>query len=137
IAGLASRARRSGAGKAGLETSPLAVRPEHAVRCDLPHQSMPAACCAAPGSTCAVMGSVTFLDFPLIDVKCLPVEPSGFALDESWRAMAATYTCTALRRATGMLFVAGALAFAAAATVLSATFDWPDILREPAGVVLP
>ncbi len=37
--------------------------------------------------------------------------------------MAATYTCTALRRATGMLFVVGALAFAAAATVLSATFD--------------
>jgi Domain of unknown function (DUF4386) len=83
------------------------------------------------------MGSVTFLDFPLIGVKCLSVEPNGFALDESWRAMAATYTCTALRRATGMLFVAGALAFAAAATVLSSTFDWPDILREPAGVVLP
>ena len=35
------------------------------------------------------------------------------------------------------LFVVGALAFAAAATVLSATFDWPDILREPASVVLP
>ena len=31
----------------------------------------------------------------------------------------------------------GAVAFAAAATVLSSTFDWPDILREPAGVVLP
>ena len=29
------------------------------------------------------------------------------------------------------------LAFAAAATVLSSTFDWPDILREPADVVLP
>jgi hypothetical protein len=41
------------------------------------------------------------------------------------------------RRTTGGLFVAGALAFAAAATVLSSTFDWPDILREPAGVVLP
>ena len=51
--------------------------------------------------------------------------------------MAATYTCTALRRATGMLFVLSALAFAAAATVLSSTFDWPDVLREPAGVVLP
>ena len=79
---------------------------------------MPAADCTAPRSTCAVMGSVTFLDFPLIGVKCLSVEPNGFALDERWRAMAATYTCTALRRATGMLFVAGALAFAAAATVL-------------------
>src|SRR4051794_41773019 len=43
----------------------------------------------------------------------------------------------ALRRTTGGLFVAGALAFGAAATVLSSTFDWPDILREPAAVVLP
>jgi len=42
-----------------------------------------------------------------------------------------------LRRTTGGLFVVGALAFATAATVLSSTFDWPDILREPAGVVLP
>lgn len=36
-----------------------------------------------------------------------------------------------------MLFIVGALAFAAAATVLSSTFEWPDILREPADVVLP
>jgi hypothetical protein len=43
----------------------------------------------------------------------------------------------ALHRATGALFVAGALAFAAAATVLSSTFNWPDVLREPADVVLP
>ncbi len=42
-----------------------------------------------------------------------------------------------LRRTTGGLFVAGALAFAGAATVLSSTFEWPDILREPAEVVLP
>ncbi|MGM0930581.1 MAG: DUF4386 domain-containing protein [Actinomycetota bacterium] len=42
-----------------------------------------------------------------------------------------------LQRATGALFVVSALAFAAAATILSVTFDWPDILREPAGVVLP
>jgi hypothetical protein len=42
-----------------------------------------------------------------------------------------------LRRATGLLFTVGALSFGAAATVLSATFDWPDILREPADVVLP
>lgn len=42
-----------------------------------------------------------------------------------------------LRRTTGALFVVGAAAFAAAATVLSATFDWPDILREPPDVVLP
>jgi hypothetical protein len=41
-----------------------------------------------------------------------------------------------LRRVTGALFLIGALAFAGAATVLSATFDWPDILREPADVVL-
>jgi hypothetical protein len=42
-----------------------------------------------------------------------------------------------LRRTTGGLFVAGALAFAGAATVLSSTFEWPDILREPVDVVLP
>ncbi len=38
---------------------------------------------------------------------------------------------------TGALFVVGAVAFAVAATLLSSAFDWPDILREPAGVVLP
>jgi hypothetical protein len=42
-----------------------------------------------------------------------------------------------LRRTTGGLFVAGALAFAGAATVLSSTFEWPDVLRQPADVVLP
>ena len=38
---------------------------------------------------------------------------------------------------TGWLLVVGAVAFAVAATVLSSTFDWPDILREPPEVVLP
>jgi hypothetical protein len=42
-----------------------------------------------------------------------------------------------LRRVTGALFAFGAVTFGAAATVLSSTFDWPDILREPASVVLP
>src|SRR3954466_4884334 len=42
-----------------------------------------------------------------------------------------------LRRVTGLLFGLGTAAFAVAATVLSSTFDWPDILREPADVVLP
>ncbi len=51
--------------------------------------------------------------------------------------MTSTSTSHGLRRTTGGLFVVGAIAFAAAATVLSSTFDWPDILREPAGVVLP
>ena len=37
----------------------------------------------------------------------------------------------------GSVRTAAAVAFAAAASVLSATFDWPDILREPASVVLP
>jgi len=45
-------------------------------------------------------------------------------------------TSLALRRITGTLFLIGALAFATAATILSATFNWPDILREPADVVL-
>jgi hypothetical protein len=52
-------------------------------------------------------------------------------------AMTTAMTDHGLRRTTGGLFVAGALAFAGAATVLSSTFDWPDILREPADVVLP
>jgi len=42
-----------------------------------------------------------------------------------------------LRRVTGGLFAAGAVTFGVAATVLSSTFNWPDILREPASVVLP
>jgi Domain of unknown function (DUF4386) len=42
-----------------------------------------------------------------------------------------------LRRAAGWMFVAGAVAFAVAATILSSTFEWPDILREPPEVVLP
>ena len=50
--------------------------------------------------------------------------------------MTTTTVSTSLRRTTGGLLVLGALAFAVAATVLSSTFDWPDILREPAGVVL-
>jgi hypothetical protein len=41
-----------------------------------------------------------------------------------------------LRRIAGALFLISALTFATAATILSATFDWPDILREPADVVL-
>jgi hypothetical protein len=46
-------------------------------------------------------------------------------------------TSPRLRRVTGGLLLLGALAFATAATVLSGAFDWPDILREPPGVVLP
>jgi hypothetical protein len=42
-----------------------------------------------------------------------------------------------LGRITGSLFLTGSVAFAIAATVLSSTFDWPDVLREPAEVVLP
>jgi hypothetical protein len=42
-----------------------------------------------------------------------------------------------LRRTTGALFAIGAIAFGTAASVLSATFDWPDILRESPDVVLP
>src|SRR3954452_6297691 len=87
--------------------------------------------------TGAVIGSVTFLDFSSISVQRLYGVQEMFAHDESWRTMAATTTGTGLARATGALFVVGAVAFAAAATVLSSTFDWPDILREPAAVVLP
>jgi hypothetical protein len=52
-----------------------------------------------------------------------------------------TMTTTAdgdgLRRVTGWLLVIGAVTFAIAATILSSTFNWPDILREPPQVVLP
>ncbi|WP_426228282.1 DUF4386 domain-containing protein [Pseudarthrobacter sp. DSP2-3-2b1] len=41
------------------------------------------------------------------------------------------------RIVTGGMFTVSALAFAAAATALSVMFDWPDVLREPADVVLP
>ena len=51
--------------------------------------------------------------------------------------MTAPSVSNGLRRTTGALLLGGALAFAAAATALSSTFDWPDILREPAAVVLP
>jgi hypothetical protein len=42
-----------------------------------------------------------------------------------------------LRRTTGALLLAGAVTFTVAATLLSSAFEWPDILREPASVVLP
>jgi hypothetical protein len=48
-----------------------------------------------------------------------------------------TGTSAGLRRTTGALFLVGAVTFAGAATVLSSTFNWPDILREPGSVVLP
>jgi hypothetical protein len=46
-------------------------------------------------------------------------------------------TVAGTRRITGALFIVGTAAFGVAATVLSMTFDWPDILRQPANVVLP
>jgi hypothetical protein len=51
--------------------------------------------------------------------------------------MTAVSASPGLRRTTGCLFIGGAVTFATAATVLSSTFEWPDVLREPAGVVLP
>lgn len=52
-------------------------------------------------------------------------------------AFPAAAASASVRRTAGGLFLVGAVAFAAAATVLSSTFSWPDVLREPAGVVLP
>jgi hypothetical protein len=51
--------------------------------------------------------------------------------------MTTTSDGAGLRRVTGWLLVIGAVTFAVAATVLSSTFNWPDILREPPQVVLP
>ena len=42
-----------------------------------------------------------------------------------------------MRRTVGVLLLISTVAFTAAASVLSSTFDWPDILREPASTVLP
>src|SRR4028118_798527 len=87
--------------------------------------------------------------YPL-DVSAHMVEPSLYAVQilyvvqvctssrrHSGSVMTTTSVDHGLRRTTGTLFVAGALAFAGAAPVLSSTFDWPDVLREPADVVLP
>jgi len=52
-------------------------------------------------------------------------------------AMTTTADSDGLRRVTGWLLVLGAVTFAVAATILSSTFNWPDILREPPEVVLP
>ena len=52
-------------------------------------------------------------------------------------AMTTTADSDGLRRVTGWLLVIGAVTFAVAATILSSTFNWPDILREPPQVVLP
>jgi hypothetical protein len=52
-------------------------------------------------------------------------------------AMETESTHAATRRISGVLFIAGTAAFGVAATVLSMTFDWPDILRQRADVVLP
>jgi Domain of unknown function (DUF4386) len=51
--------------------------------------------------------------------------------------MTATNNGDGLRRVTGWLLMIGAVTFAVAATILSSTFNWPDILREPPDVVLP
>jgi hypothetical protein len=51
--------------------------------------------------------------------------------------MTTTSDGAGLRRVTGWLLVIGAVTFAVAATILSSTFNWPDILREPPDVVLP
>lgn len=51
--------------------------------------------------------------------------------------VASSTTSTGLKKVTGVMFVFSAVAFATAATTLSAIFDWPDILRAPASEVLP
>jgi hypothetical protein len=67
----------------------------------------------------------------------LPTPKKSSQLQEKEDDVASGRTGYALRRTTGGLFVVGSLAFAVAATILSSTFDWPDILREPNSVVLP
>jgi len=61
--------------------------------------------------------------------------------DATERAIPEAIAPTGSRRRTalvaGALFIASTVTFMIAATVLSMTFDWPDILRQPADVVLP
>jgi hypothetical protein len=45
-------------------------------------------------------------------------------------------TRIALQKLTGVLFILSAVGFAITSTVLSSTFNWPDILREPPDTVL-
>src|SRR3954454_8647008 len=80
----------------------------------------------------ADLGSSVSLDvtLPRVDGLCTPYKFWTASRDGS--VMTFARSDHALRRTTGALFVGGALAFAGAATVLSATFDWPDVLREPA-----
>src|SRR4051812_22352548 len=89
---------------------------------------------------CRLAGADIGATYPL-DVVPPTVEPSctPYKSCTSFRGSSMTTRTTdhGTRRTTGALFVAGALTFAGAATVLSSTFDWPDILREPADVVLP
>lgn len=56
---------------------------------------------------------------------------------EKTTTLTSTPVSVRVRRTAEILFAVGAVAFAASATVLSSTLDWPDILREPADVVLP
>jgi hypothetical protein len=53
------------------------------------------------------------------------------------RALSPTGSWRRAARVAGALFIISTVAFIIAATVLSMTFDWPDVLREPADVVLP
>jgi hypothetical protein len=68
-----------------------------------------------------------------VDLVDEPVDQLGLAPDMGVEGVGGA----GLRRVTGWLLVVGAVAFAVAATVLSSTFEWPDILREPPEVVLP
>jgi hypothetical protein len=77
------------------------------------------------------------LDFGLHSVQYLYGVQNKRETTRSGDEMTSTSTGSGLRRTTGALFVVGAVAFAAAATMLSSTFNWPDILREPGSVVLP
>jgi hypothetical protein len=67
----------------------------------------------------------------------VPVRRTNLYVVQGGDAMTTARTDHGLRRTTGGLFVVGAVAFAGAATALSAGFDWPDVLRQPADVVLP
>ncbi len=50
--------------------------------------------------------------------------------------MTTAMTTASLRKLTGTLFVIAVVAFLVTSTMLSMSFEWPDILRKDAATVL-
>jgi len=103
-------------------------------------------CCSLPANPVAERGISIWSPQPLRICCTLLALAAGMTTRNAAEAtgrgaaqqdMASASAGRGLRWTAGGLFVVGAVALAAAAMVLSSTFNWPDVLREPASVVLP